>query len=84
MTKPIFAWASETFDALKIALTTAPMFGYPNFNREFILQTDALLRGLGAVLSQVDGTSKVCVIAYASWTLRLSEQCMYIYSSAKL
>ena len=31
------------------------MLGYPNFNREVILETDASLKGLGAVLSQVDG-----------------------------
>ena len=74
----------KAFDALKIALTMVPVLGYPNFNREFILETDASLGGLGAVLSQVDDTSKVCVIAYASWTLRPSEQSMHNYSSAKL
>ena len=69
LTRPSFVWASEhqkTFDALKVALTTAPVLGYPNFTREFILETDASLRGLGAVLSQVNGTSKVHVIAYTS------------------
>ena len=59
------------------------MLGYLNFNREFILETDASLRGLGAVLSQVDETSKVHVIAYASQTLRPSEKSMHNYSSAK-
>ena len=58
------------------------MLGYPNFNREFILETDASLRGLGAVLSQVDDTGNVCVIAYASQTLRPSKQSMHNYSSA--
>ena len=87
LTKLSFVWASEhqkAFDALKIVLTTAPMLGYPNFNQEFILETDATLRGLGAVLSQDDDTSKVHVIDYASWTLRPSEQSMNNYSSAKL
>ena len=66
LTKPTFVWTSEhqvAFDALKIALTTAPVLGYPNFNREFILETDASLKGLGAVLSQQDNTSKVHVIS---------------------
>ena len=60
------------------------MLVYPNFNREFILETDASLRWLVAVLSQVDTTSKVHVIAYASQTLRPSEQSMHNYSSAML
>ena len=87
LTLPKFVWVSEhqkAFDALKLALTTAPVLGYPNFEREFILETDASLRGLGAVLSQVDDQGKTHVIAYASWTLRPSEKCMRNYSSAKL
>ena len=72
------------FDALKTTLTTAPVLEYPNFNREFILETDASLKGLGAVLSQQDNTSKVHNIAYASQTLRPSEQFTHNYSTAKL
>ena len=44
----------EAFDALKEALSTAPVLGYPNFSREFILEMDASLNGLGTVLSQQD------------------------------
>ena len=87
VTLPKFVWVSEhqkAFDALKLALTTAPVLGYPNFEREFILETDASLRGLGAVLSQVDDQGKTHVIAYASRTLRPSERSMHNYSSAKL
>ena len=87
MTVPKFVWASEhqkAFDVLKLALTTAPVLGYPNFEREFILETDASLRGLGAVLSQVDEEGKTHVIAYMSWTLRPSEKSMHNCSSAKL
>ena len=46
VTQPKFVWVSEhqqAFNALKLALTTAPVLGYPNFNREFILGTDASL-----------------------------------------
>ena len=48
LTKPSFVWASEhqkAFDALKIALTMALVLGYPDFNREFILETGASPRG---------------------------------------
>ena len=74
----------EAFDALKEALCTAPVLGYPNFTREFILETDASLKGLGAILSQQQKDGSVCVIAYASRSLRLSERSMCNYSSAKL
>ena len=76
LTKPSLVWASEhqkASDALKVAVTTAPVLGYPNFNWEFIIETDASLRGPGAVLSQVDDIGKVCVIAYATQTLIPSE-----------
>ena len=55
LTKSTFNWMSEhqaAFDAQKRALTTAPVLGYPDFTREFILETDASLKGLGAVLYQ--------------------------------
>ena len=35
-------------------------------------------------MSQIDEDGKVHVIAYTSWTLRLSKKSMHNYSSAKL
>ena len=83
----IFEWTiehQEAFVALKEALCTAPVLGYPDFTREFILETDTSLKGLGAILSQQDKDRSICVIAYASRSLCPSERSMCNYSSAKL
>ena len=82
-----FKWMpkhQQAFNALKEALVTAPVLGYTDFNRDFMLETDASLQGLGAVLSQKDETGEVCVIAYASQSLCPLERSMHNYSSAKL
>ena len=74
----------EAFDALKEALSTAPVLGYPDFSREFILEIDASLNGLGTVLSQQVKDRQIHVIAYVSHSLCPSERSMHNYSSAKL
>ena len=64
-----FKWMPEhqqAFDALKGALVTAPVLDYPDFNRKFVLETNASLQGLGAVFSQQDETGRLHVIAFAS------------------
>ena len=83
----IFEWRmrhQDAIDALKEALSTAPVLGYPDFSREFILETDASLKGLGAILSLQGKDWKICVIAYASHSLCPSEKSMCNYSLAKL
>ena len=72
------------FDALKEALSTAAVLGYPDFTREFILETDASLNAQGAILSQQDKDRNISVIAYASQSLCPSERSMHNDSSAKL
>ena len=74
----------EAFDALKEALSAAPVLGYPDFFREFILETGASLNGLGAILSQQGKDGKIHVIAYASCCLHPSKGSMHNYSSAQL
>ena len=82
-----FVWSKECqegFNALKHALTTAPVLVYPDYTQPFILETDASLKGLGAVLSQKGKNGEVCLIAYASRSLRPFERSMCDYSSAKI
>ena len=82
-----FNWTGEhqeAFDLLKTHLMSAPVLGYPDFSRPFDLETDGLLQGLGAVLSQRDENGKSRVIAYASRSLQPNERTMQNYSSAKL
>ena len=67
-----FVWSKECqegFGTLKRALTTAPVLAYPDYTQPFILETDASLKGLGAVLSQNGKDREVRVIAYASQSL---------------
>ncbi|KAL0149607.1 hypothetical protein M9458_055134 [Cirrhinus mrigala] len=47
------AEAEEAFQRVKKALTSEPVLRAPDFNRPFLVQTDASDTGLGAVLSQV-------------------------------
>lgn len=71
-----FKWTDEcqvAFDKLKLALTSAPILTFPDFNEPFILDTDASDSAIGAVLSQNQGGAEK-VIAYASRTLSKSER----------
>ena len=84
---PPFQWIQvhqESFDRLKLALTTAPVLAYPDYDKPFLLETDTSLKDLGAVLSQEDKDGNVQVISYASRTLKPYEKSMQNYSSAKL
>ena len=69
---PEFQWTPachEGFDKLKKALTDASILVYPDYSKPFVLETDALLKGLGAVLSQKGDDNKIHVITYASQSL---------------
>ena len=55
-------------------LTSAPLLGFPDFKKEFILETDASDVGLGAVLGQDQDTGTKAPITYASRTLQRHEK----------
>lgn len=61
------------FDKLKHFLTSEPILAHPDFERDFILDTDASDKAKGAILSQViDGKERVC--AYVRRCLSKSER----------
>ena len=66
--------AREAFDRLKAACLQAPILSFPDFNKLFLLETDASRRGLGAVLSQKQADGRYHPIAYASRVMNETEQ----------
>ena len=66
--------ALEAFDRLKAACLQAPILAFPDFNKPFLLETDASRRGLGAVLSQKQADGRYHPIAYASCVMNETEQ----------
>jgi hypothetical protein len=42
----------ESFQALKLALSSTPVLALPDFTQTFVIETDACSRGIGAVLLQ--------------------------------
>jgi transposase InsO family protein len=51
----LFVWTSDhqdAFEALKVALSSAPVMAAPDFSKQFCIKTDACAYGIGAVLVQ--------------------------------
>ena len=72
-----FIWTEdckEAFQKLKNCLITSPVLQYPNFNKPFVVHTDASLTAIGAVLSQEDEYGDEHPVAYYSRTLIPAEQ----------
>jgi hypothetical protein len=67
-----FEWGKEqqeAFDILRTKLTEKPILEYPDFEKEFMLITDASGTGLGVILAQKNKDNKEVVIVYASRSL---------------
>ena len=74
--KDKLVWTQEcegSFEELKKALSTTPVLIYPDYKKEFILDTDASFDTIGAVLSQIDDVGNERVIAYGSHTMSKHE-----------
>jgi len=70
--KEPFRWGPEqqhAFDALKVALTRAPILAHPDISRPYILYTDASDKAIGAILVQKDDQGMERVISYLSHKL---------------
>ena len=62
-------WTEEcekAFSQLKALLCSEPVLRSPDFSRDFVLQTDASERGVGAVLAQIDDQGEEHPVAYFS------------------
>ena len=73
----VFAWTQQcqdAFDTLRSLLVEAPILVHPDFDKPFVLETDASAQGLGALLSQVQDDKRLHSIAYASRALSPQEK----------
>ena len=71
-----FEWTqscADVFDKLKRALVSAPILGYPDFSKVFLLFVDASSTGIGFTLAQVQN-DKELVIAYNGRGLNQAEK----------
>ncbi|CDF33201.1 unnamed protein product [Chondrus crispus] len=64
----------EAFDELRIKLTSPPVLAYPDFEKAFVVETDASSVSVGAVLAQKKEDGKIHPIQYASRTMNTSER----------
>jgi hypothetical protein len=71
-----FDWSDacqKAFDKIKLKLTTAPLLVYPDFKKEFTLQTDASDYAIGGVLLQKDVLGNYRPVAYTGRQLSPAE-----------
>ena len=72
-----FVWTEDCEKAaqyLKDRITSAPILIFPNFNKQFVLTTDASSIAIGAVLSQEGEDGKLHPVSFYSKALSVAEQ----------
>src|SRR6266540_177358 len=72
-----FSWGpkeQKIFEKLKKILTEVSVLLFPNFDKPFVLCTDASLKSLGVVLKQEDENKNLRPVAYANRSLTLTEK----------
>src|SRR6266542_1348802 len=65
-----YVWGQEqqqAFDRLKQIINSVPVLVHPDFNRPFILYTDASKEGLGAILAQEGLDKRIHPITFISY-----------------
>ena len=73
--------AREVVDILKRKVQSMPILVFPDFDKPFLLKTDASKEGLGAMLSQKQGDGHFHSVTFGSCSLSPSER---NYHSSKL
>ena len=63
----------DPFEVIKKACLEATVLAFADFNKQFLLETDARKLGLGAVLIQKQTDSQYHPVAYASQSLTIHE-----------
>ena len=66
--------AQEAVDILKRKVQSVPVLVFPDFDKPFLLKTDASKKGLGAVLSQKQGDGCYHPVTFSSHSLTQSEK----------
>ena len=72
-----FQWSDkcqQAFHDLKQALTDHPVLVFPNFQKEFLLYTDASDSAVVYILGQLDDDGKERVVAYGGRSMNTSER----------
>ena len=75
--KVAFKWTDKhrnAFQDIKSAIANATLMHYPHPTKQFIIDCDAALEGLGAVLHQVGDDNKEYPICFASRSLKQNEK----------